>query len=128
MWTLTTKCCDFICQSMCESSLLTNRELVPLLKRISISKIISIFFVCRNLAPHLQRCHYGDTGCIAKIISTYVRTFKSGLRELNLASLDPLHVNEVDIIQGNESPVNINLNFKDVDFYGLSDLNVKKVV
>lgn len=53
---------------------------------------------------------------------------KDGLRDINLVRLDPLHVNEVDIIQGNQSPVNINLNFKDVEFYGLSDVNVKKVV
>lgn len=53
---------------------------------------------------------------------------KDGLRDINLVRLDPLHVNEVDIIQGNESPVNVNLNFKDVDLYGLSEVNVKKVM
>lgn len=53
---------------------------------------------------------------------------KNGLRDINLVQLDPLHVNEVDIIQGSDSPVNINLNFKDVDFYGLSEVMVKKVV
>lgn len=53
---------------------------------------------------------------------------KDGLRDINLVRLDPLHVNEVDIIQGSDSPVNINLNFKDVEFYGLSEVNVKKVV
>lgn len=53
---------------------------------------------------------------------------KDGLRDINLVRLDPLHVNFVDIIQGNESPVNVNLNFSDVEFYGLSKLNVKKVV
>lgn len=45
-----------------------------------------------------------------------------------MVSLDPLHVDEVDIIQSSKSPVNINLNFKDVSFFGLSNLNVKKVV
>lgn len=45
-----------------------------------------------------------------------------------MAPLDPLHVDEVDIIQSSKSPVNVNLNFKDVLFYGLSNLNVKKVV
>lgn len=76
----------------------------------------------------MQRCHFGDTECLATVINTYVRALKSGSRDINLVSLDPLHVNEVDIIQGNDSPVNVNLNFKDVEFYGLSDLNVKKVV
>lgn len=53
---------------------------------------------------------------------------KDGLASINMVSIDPLHVNEVDIIQGSDSPVSVNLNFKDVLFYGLSDLDVKKVV
>lgn len=79
-------------------------------------------------APNLERCHQGDTNCIATVINKYVRTLKDGLRDINMVSLDPLHVDEVDIIQGSDSPVNVNLNFKDVLFYGLSELNVKKVV
>lgn len=76
----------------------------------------------------MQRCHYGDTECIAQRINTYVRDFKKGLREINLVSIDPLHVNEVDIIQSNNSPVNVNLNLKNILFYGLSNTKVKKVV
>lgn len=81
-----------------------------------------------NLATNLERCHQGDTACLAKVINTYVHTLKDGRRDINIVPLDPLHVDEVDIIQGNSSPVNINLNFKDVQFYGLSNLNVKKVM
>lgn len=76
----------------------------------------------------MERCHQGDTSCIESVINLYVRTLKDGLRDINMVSIDPLHVNEVDIIQGSDSPVNVNLNFKDVLFYGLSNLNVKKVV
>lgn len=76
----------------------------------------------------MQKCHAGDTECIAAIIDTYVRTLKGGLRDINMVSIDPLFVNEVDIIQGSDSPVNVNLNFKDVKFYGLSNLKTKKVV
>lgn len=61
-------------------------------------------------------------------MNTYIRTLSGGLRDINMVSIDPLYVNEVDIIQGSNSPVNVNLNFKDVIFYGLSNLNVKKVV
>lgn len=45
-----------------------------------------------------------------------------------MVPIDPLHVDEVDIIQGSNSPVNINLNFKNVSFYGLSSLTVHKVM
>lgn len=61
-------------------------------------------------------------------MNSYVRTLKDGRRDINMVSLDPLHVTEIDIIQSSESPVNVNLNFKDVLFYGLGNLNVKKVV
>lgn len=57
-----------------------------------------------------------------------MRTLKDGRRDINMVSIDPLRVDEVDIIQGSDSPVNVNLNFKDVLFYGLSTLDVKKVV
>lgn len=80
------------------------------------------------LATNLPRCHQGDTNCVANIINTYVRTLKDGRRDINMVSIDPLRVDEVDIIQGSDSPVNVNLNFKDVLFYGLSTLDVKKVV
>lgn len=61
-------------------------------------------------------------------MNSYIRELKTGSRDINLVSLDPLRVNEVDIIQSSDSPVTVNLNFKDVEFYGLSDINVKKVV
>lgn len=61
-------------------------------------------------------------------MNSYVRMLKDGRRDINIAPLDPLHVEEVDIIQGSESPVNVNLNFKECRFYGLSNLNIKKVV
>ncbi|NJI29826.1 JHBP domain-containing protein, partial [Aeromonas veronii] len=47
------------------------------------------------------------------------------LPELGLASLDPLRIEEMDIVQG-EGPVNIVLNFKNVDITGFSDVIVKK--
>lgn len=91
-------------------------------------KNILIFGIICHVATNLPQCHQGDTKCIAEIINTYVRTLKDGRRDINMVSIDPLHVDEVDIIQGSNSPVNVNLNFKDVNFYGLSNLNVKKVV
>lgn len=57
-----------------------------------------------------------------------MRELKKGRPDIRLVQLDPLHVDEVGIIQDKDSPVNINLNFKDVLFYGLSNLNVTKVV
>lgn len=38
---------------------------------------------------------------------------------LNLIKIDPLHISEITLKQGSESPVNIELNFKEIDLVGL---------
>lgn len=85
-------------------------------------------FDFRYLAESLPRCHQGDTSCLVTTINQYIQSYKDGRRDINLVGIDPLHVDEVDIIQGSNSPVNINLNFKDVSFYGLSNMKVHNVV
>lgn len=76
----------------------------------------------------MQKCHHGNTTCLATVVNSYVRELKDGRPDIKLVPLDPLHVDEVGIIQNKDSPVSINLNFKDVLFYGLSNLNITKVV
>lgn len=80
------------------------------------------------IAQHLRRCHSGDTNCIAENINKFAHDYKTGLREINLVSIDPLHVNKIDIIQSADSPVNINLVFKNISLYGLGDIKAKRVV
>lgn len=84
--------------------------------------------ICIDIAQHLPRCHHGDTSCIAETMNTFVRDYKAGLRDINLVSLEPLRVNKVDIIQSADSPVNINLVFKNISLYGLSNMKAKSVV
>lgn len=79
-------------------------------------------------ASDLGRCHYGDVKCLREIIGVYAKTLKNGRRDLNLVPIDPLHVDEVIINQGNTSPVNINLKFRDMKCHGLSTATVRKVV
>lgn len=45
----------------------------------------------------------------------------SGFPKIGLAAVDPLHVNQIQLKQGAQSPVNIELNFRDVDLLGLKD-------
>lgn len=61
-------------------------------------------------------------------MNEYIEKHHSGLRSLNLVSLDPLFIEKVDIIQSAESRVNVNLNFKNVTMTGLSRLKVYKIV
>lgn len=50
-----------------------------------------------------------------------------GHNGINLIPLDPLHIPALYIKQGAESPVNIELRFKDVDLIGLSNLRFSKI-
>lgn len=47
---------------------------------------------------------------------------------MNLIPIDPLFVPEINIIQGNDSPVNIQLVLQNSTFYGLSNLVINRVV
>lgn len=105
--------------------------ILQLYKSNEINFLLILFrFICNNfsLATDLPKCHFGDTVCLTKIVDTYVRANKHGRPDANIVSIDPLFLNEVSIIQGNDSPVNIQLNFKNASFYGLSNLRTTKVV
>lgn len=71
----------------------------------------------------------GDNICIKDAINEIVRIGQKGIPSLNLISLDPLHVDFINIIQGQggNSPVNIVLNFMNIDLFGLDQINVSKV-
>lgn len=46
---------------------------------------------------------------------------------INLAPIDPLHISDIKLKQGSTSPVNIELNFRDVDLIGLSNYEFYKI-
>lgn len=50
----------------------------------------------------------------------------NGYPGLNLPSIDPLHINEINIDQGTESPVNIKLHFENIDLLGLKNAVIYK--
>lgn len=79
-------------------------------------------------ATDLKRCHFGDTECLKKTITEYAVKYRSGRRDLGLVPIDPLQIDEVSIQQGNQSPVTINLKFKDMKCHGLSNAKVKNVM
>lgn len=78
-----------------------------------------------KLPPSYTRCNPGDDPCITQAITNTFRNFKDGVPALGLASLDPLRIDAMDIVQG-DGPVAIELNFKDVDISGFKDVIVKK--
>uniref|UniRef100_A0A182PS73 Uncharacterized protein n=1 Tax=Anopheles epiroticus TaxID=199890 RepID=A0A182PS73_9DIPT len=78
-----------------------------------------------KLPATYTQCKAGDEPCIVQAITNTFQKFQSGVPALGLASLDPLRIDEMDIVQGT-GPVNIVLNFRNVDITGFKDVIVKK--
>lgn len=53
---------------------------------------------------------------------------KTGIKELELISIDPLKLEKFDIVQSEQSPVNIRLLLRNLTLTGLSDINITKIV
>lgn len=94
--------------------------------------IIQLFsFSCFCLiytAADLPRCRAGDTVCLPKLITDIVHEHPEGHSGLAIPRMEPLRINRIDILQGSDSPIAINLNFKDLDLTGLSKAIINKVV
>lgn len=50
------------------------------------------------------------------------------MKEMNIVSIDPLFVPKVEIIQSEDSPVNIKLFTRNVDLVGFSKLRITKAM
>lgn len=71
-------------------------------------------------------CKQGDDKCLLDQIGVTFTKHTQGIPEVNLVSLDPLKIEKMDIVQGGDGPINIVLNFKNVDLTGLAQSTVKK--
>lgn len=71
-------------------------------------------------------CKQGDDKCLLDQIGATFSKHTQGIPEMNLVSLDPMKIEKMDIVQGGDGPINIVLNFKNVDLTGLSQSIVKK--
>lgn len=71
-------------------------------------------------------CKQGDDKCLLDQIGATFTKHTQGIPEMNLVALDPLKIEKMDIVQGGDGPINIVLNFKNVDLTGLAQSTVKK--
>ncbi|XP_031627222.1 protein takeout-like [Contarinia nasturtii] len=98
-------------------------------------KIIFSIFVCLivgifsfKFPTDIPRCSAGDTKCIVDVSNEFIElNGKKGHKGLGLIQIDPLHIPSIGIKQGEKSPVNIALDFKDVDLIGLSNCRFTKI-
>uniref|UniRef100_U5ETV6 Putative hemolymph juvenile hormone binding protein n=1 Tax=Corethrella appendiculata TaxID=1370023 RepID=U5ETV6_9DIPT len=91
--------------------------------------IFNIFLevFCVDFPNDIHRCHIGDNNCVTNEFNRVFQNFENGHIGLNLKSLDPLKIEKMDIVQGGDSPVNIVLNFTNVDFNGLRKAKVHSI-
>lgn len=80
------------------------------------------------IASDIPQCKAGDTVCLPKVITDIVQQHPNGHTGLAIPPLEPLRINRIDITQGGSSPINVNLNFKDLDMRGISKAVVNRVV
>lgn len=66
--------------------------------------------------------------CVKNTINLYAITLRDGRRDIGLVPFDPLAIDEVNLEQGNTSPVNVNLKFRNLKCFGLGTADIKKVV
>lgn len=55
-------------------------------------------------------------------------TIYTGNKELNLQPIDPLFLEKFSIVQNENSPVNIQLHFRNLTLNGIKDIVIYKVV
>lgn len=48
----------------------------------------------------MERCHYGDTVCLTRVIQWNMHSLKDGRPDLNFPPLDPLFIEELHVVQG----------------------------
>ncbi|KAJ6635879.1 Protein takeout [Pseudolycoriella hygida] len=70
-------------------------------------------------AKDINKCKVGDTDCIIAESNRVLHANAGGHAGLNLIQVDPLHISQITLKQGSESPVNVELNFKETDLIGL---------
>lgn len=79
-------------------------------------------------AKDLPRCRAGDNECLPGVITEVLKKTKGGSPQMNLPPFEPLHIPEINIIQGKESNIAIELELTDVNLYGISTAVVTKTM
>ncbi|XP_053949882.1 protein takeout-like [Anastrepha ludens] len=81
-----------------------------------------------QIALDFEKCRFGDAACSTNVANIILKKYaKTGLRALNLIPFDPLHIKSLTFDQNPNSPINIRLNFKEIDILGLANANNVKV-
>lgn len=78
-------------------------------------------------ASDVQKCKPGDAACIKEATNSVLQNHADGFPGINLLSLDPIEINKIDIVNGNQGPVNLKLYFTNAKLFGAKDAIVKTI-
>ncbi|XP_055904270.1 protein takeout-like [Eupeodes corollae] len=94
--------------------------------------ILGLLILQESLAgipSSIQKCRPADVVCIAKTTTKILNDYPNGNAELGLRRIEPIHLDEMVVARTNgNNPLNLNFKFTNLDVFGLSKLNVTKVV
>lgn len=69
----------------------------------------------------MPKCNVGDSQCIKESTGLILSKYADGFPGINLLPLDPISISKIDIVNGNQGPVNLKLFFSNAKLYGAKD-------
>uniref|UniRef100_A0A1B0CV07 Putative hemolymph juvenile hormone binding protein n=1 Tax=Lutzomyia longipalpis TaxID=7200 RepID=A0A1B0CV07_LUTLO len=75
----------------------------------------------------IPKCGYEEHDCIIERTNWVLKNRPEGIPAIKLLQFDPIDVPSMSIVQGGNSPVNIDLQFRNVKFFGLNTAVVHRV-
>jgi len=82
-------------------------------------KIPDYIHICKRTDPHVAKC-------IRESVEVLKPRLKSGIPELNVPSIEPLHIDKIEIFRGDGSS-NFKAYLKNVKVYGASNFKITKI-
>lgn len=80
-----------------------------------------------KIANDVKKCKIDDNNCMIETANEIVQKYSRGYEILGLQSFDPLKIGKMDIVQGNNAAVQIDLALRQVECLGLSKAKVYKI-
>jgi len=88
---------------------------------------VSCCWCSKFQSSKIPQCHVGDTQCIKESTNVILSKFYGGEPRVALAQIDPLKIQKMQIKQGGDNPVNIDLTFNNVELHGLRNFQCTSV-
>ncbi|XP_044266494.1 protein takeout-like [Tribolium madens] len=85
----------------------------------AVREIPDYIHVCKRSDPHVAKC-------IRESVEVLRPRLKQGIPELDVPSLEPLHINEITIFRG-DPPSNLKAFLRNVKVHGASDFQITKL-